>query len=154
MIKFFKNEGTETGIKSKVNHYKEWFDGTFLGPEPQVEDKIKEASKNGFEWLSKTEEEIKKEASDIKEQEIIDSYINDNEKWLNEVVRPQRDHKIVEHSWILERHSREKELSIGVSLTSQQVIEYLNYQQSLADFTRDLTYSGTIQWPPKPYFIQ
>jgi len=154
MIKFFKNEGTETSIQNKVNQYKDWVSGTFLGPEPQVEDKIKEATKEGFEWFPQTEEDIKQEARDAKNQEIIESYINDNELWLNEVVRPQRDHKIVEHSWILERHSREKELSIVVSLTSQQVIEYLNYQQSLADFTRDLTYSGTIQWPPKPYFIQ
>ena len=153
MIKFFKNEGTKTSIQDKINQYKDWVNGKFRGPEPQVEDKVKQAYKDGFEWSSKTEEEIKQESADIKNQEIIDSYINDNEKWLNEVVRPQRNQKIIEHNWILERHSREKELSISTSLTNEQVLEYLNYQQSLADFTKDLTYSENIQWLSKPSFI-
>jgi len=153
MIKFFKNEGTKTSIQNKVDEYKNWVSGVFLGPEPQVEDKVKQASKNGFEWSAKTEEEIKQEATEIQEQEIIDSYIDDNEKWLNMVVRPKRDQKIVEHNWILERHSREKELSIDTSLTSEQLLEYLSYQQLLANFTKDLIYSEKIQWPEKPSFI-
>ncbi len=153
MIKFFKNEGTKTSIQNKINKYKDWFNGVLLGPEPQVEDKIKQAHKEGFEYSLKSEEEFKQEILDKNEKDVVKKYQDDKEKWFNEIVRPERNSRIVKNNWILERDIREKQLNIDTSLNKEQVLEYLKYQQKLADITNNLTYTKEIKWPSKPSFI-
>jgi hypothetical protein len=153
LVKFFKNEGSKALIESKIKEYKSWFDGTFLGAEPHVSGKIKEAFKFGFKYSEKTEEEVKEEQSNKIELDKVNDYKSNLESWLDEVVRPLRNQKIIEFNWIIERDNREKALSIDTSLAGIQILEYLNYQQVLADFTKDLTYSESVQWPPKPSFI-
>ncbi len=67
-------------------------------------------------------------------------------------IRRQRDQRIAEIEWVINRHQRETLLSINPTLKEKQIKQVHQYIQDLADFPKKVDLKK-VAWPTKPDFI-
>lgn len=150
MIKLNKSDfNTKELVESEIDRYEKWYNGELKGePEPSAKKEIKQIAKGeDWEFVEKTKEEIKQEELLEKEIEIEDKYKNNLDLWISEVVRPEKNRRLIETDTPYFRPD--------YPISVEQKNELLQYSQELRDFTATLTeYTKDIQWPTKPSFMQ
>jgi hypothetical protein len=72
----------------------------------------------------------------------------ERDKW--DVLRSERDGKISDCSWIIERHRDQKDSASALSITEPEFQAWLAYRQSLRDFPATVTDIDNVIWPTSP----
>lgn len=65
-------------------------------------------------------------------------------------ARAERDAKLAETSWLIERHNEQLAAAINTALTENQYAALLAYRQALRDIPAQPGFPNNIIWPEKP----
>lgn len=151
-------------VEDQIKQYSQWFNGLAKGfPKPKVHKKVIEIVEKGIDYTfkNKTNKEIQEEKRIEKEERKKLEYQGDREKWLNEVVRPFRNQKIIEcenvFQNIKQRHEREKRMGLTTTFSEEQYGLLLTEKDEYISFLSYITkieYTEEIKWPSKPSFMQ
>lgn len=68
-------------------------------------------------------------------------------------ARAQRDQKLADTSWLIERHHEQAAANLPTSLTAAQYSTLLTYRQALRDVPGQSGFPATINWPTLPEAI-
>jgi hypothetical protein len=72
----------------------------------------------------------------------------ERDKW--DALRSERDGKISDSSWIIERHRDQRDSASALSITESEFQAWLAYRQSLRDFPAAVADIDSVVWPVPP----
>lgn len=74
--------------------------------------------------------------------------ITDEQKWQS--IRQQRDQKLSDTQWIMDRHSEQVAHGIQPTLTTTQIKAFAEYRQALRDLPQSVGNPDDVVWPENP----
>ena len=77
-------------------------------------------------------------------------YDENNPEHVWHELRRERDNKLNETMWIMQRHQRETAKGNGTTLDSTQYEAWLDYWQALADLPQNTVNPLEVVWPTEP----
>ena len=80
-------------------------------------------------------------------EEYVAPVITDEQKW--DEIRQQRDKKLSDTQWVMDRHSEQVAHGIKPTLTDNQIKDFADYRQALRDITEYST-PDEVVWPDNP----
>lgn len=87
-------------------------------------------------------------------EKIPEKTPDEKRKEAEEQVRAERDRLLDDSMWMLQRHQSEKQLGRPTTLSEEEFLELLQYQQDLRDVPQQEGFPDAVVWPEKPSFIK
>ena len=85
---------------------------------------------------------------------IPEKTLEEKRKEAEEQVRAERDRLLGDSMWMLQRHQSEKQLGRPTTLSEEEFLGLLQYQQDLRDVPQQSGFPENVEWPVKPACIK
>jgi hypothetical protein len=78
------------------------------------------------------------------------AWVLDRELWLNALIKPERDSKLIASDWLVIRHRDQLANSESTTITNEQYLALLTYRKALRDFPTIADYNNLV-YPTMPF---
>jgi len=92
-------------------------------------------------WISENREHIK---------DCCIRYQESQPKGPEYTIRDERNFRLFQTDWIIQRHQEQQLLNLPFSLSDEKLQEFLVYRQALRNMTQTYTSLSTAVWPVNP----